>query len=119
MNLDELRSEIDRIDTEITEQFVRRMKIAGSIAAYKKEHHLAVRSSGREEEILENVSAQAGPEFAEYTKELFRKMFELSRSYQEQKMFEPNRSCQEQKMPEPNRSCQEQEIAGSKTDGTP
>ena len=82
MDLEALRREIDGIDTQITDLFVRRMKVCGDIARYKKENHLALLNQGREREILSRISAQAGDELDSYARILFATLFDLSRSYQ-------------------------------------
>lgn len=86
MDLEQLRKEIDAIDGEITDLFIRRMKLCGEVARYKKENGLAVMSQGREREILRRVSVQAGEEMDSYARILFATLFDLSRSYQEMLM---------------------------------
>ena len=82
-DIDELRQEIDSINTDMMELFRRRMEVSAEIAAYKREHHLPVRDPEREQAILDRIGAQAGDELADYARELFRTLFELSRTYQE------------------------------------
>ena len=83
MDLQELRKQIDKIDDQMISLFVERMRIAAAIGAYKKEHALPVLVPAREAEKLNDVSEKAGPEMAEYTRELYTALFALSRSYQE------------------------------------
>lgn len=82
MELHELRKEIDGIDTELVSLFCRRMEVASRIADYKKENNLPVYHPGREQEVLEKVSALAGTEMEGYARELYSKLFQLSREYQ-------------------------------------
>ena len=82
MDLKDLRNEIDKIDDELVELFVRRMDIAAQVAAYKKEHNLPVFVPAREIEKLADVAEKAGPEMAAYTKSLYAHLFELSRDHQ-------------------------------------
>ncbi len=82
MDLSLIRDEIDAIDAELTELFCRRMALSAQVAAYKKEHSLPIFVPARERAILQRVAAQAGPEFANYTRVLYSNLFELSRSYQ-------------------------------------
>ena len=86
MELDQLRSEIDSIYTQITDLFKQRMTIAGQIASYKESHGLTVLNRSREREILARVSELAGNDLAGYTRILFSNLFELSRSYQAQRI---------------------------------
>jgi len=82
MDLKDLRNEIDKIDEELVNLFVRRMETAAQIAKYKKENNLPIFVPAREQEKLVDVSEKAGPEMADYTKTLYALLFELSRSYQ-------------------------------------
>lgn len=60
MELKDIRSTIDQIDDELLKLFVRRMEASREVAAYKKENGLPILDSGREREVLNRVSAQAG-----------------------------------------------------------
>ena len=82
MDLLELRREIDRLDEELVSLFCQRMEIAAKVADYKKENNLPIHHPGREQEVLEKVGALAGPEWEDYTKNLYVKIFELSKAYQ-------------------------------------
>ncbi|MDO5702176.1 MAG: chorismate mutase [Lachnospiraceae bacterium] len=52
-NIDELRKEIDRIDSELVRLFEERMNIALEIAAYKKQNGLPILDEGREKAVIE------------------------------------------------------------------
>ena len=82
MELQELRSEIDRIDNELVRLFAERMDVAAKIGDYKKARNLPVFVPAREREKLQDVAEKAGPEMANYTRVLYSMLFELSRSYQ-------------------------------------
>ena len=86
MDLKECRETIDVIDNQIITLFKQRMGIVVDIAAYKREHNLPILSTSREQEVLERISVAAGEELAPYAQELFKKLFELSKSYQKQQM---------------------------------
>ena len=86
MDLKECRETIDVIDNQIITLFKQRMGIVVDIAAYKREHNLPILSTGREQEVLERISAAAGEELAPYAQELFKKLFELSKEYQRRQM---------------------------------
>ena len=79
----ELRNEIDKIDEEMVKLFVRRMGIAAQVAAYKKENNLPIFVPAREEEKLADVAKKAGADMADYAKQLYGAIFELSRGYQQ------------------------------------
>ena len=82
MELKDLRCEIDKIDDQLVKLFVQRMEISAQVATYKKEHQLPIFVPEREQEKLADVAQKAGSDMAEYTKELYAAIFELSRSYQ-------------------------------------
>lgn len=82
MNLEECRKEIDIIDKELVELFVKRMNVAKSVAEYKRETGKAVYDSERERNLLEKVEETAGEEFGDYTRRLYSSILELSRNYQ-------------------------------------
>ena len=83
MELNELRTKIDEIDSEIVRLFTERMNISGQVAEYKKENNQPIYVPAREREILKDVAEKAGPEMANYTRVLYSMIFELSRSYQQ------------------------------------
>ena len=82
MELNELRNEINQIDDEILDLFLRRMEVAGQVAAYKREHNLPIYQPQREQEILESVSIKAGA-LGDYAKALFATLMDLSKRYQQ------------------------------------
>ena len=82
MDIQELRSRIDKIDDELVRLFGQRMDVAAQIADYKKENNLPIFVPAREREKLADVAEKAGPEMANYTRVLYSMLFELSRSYQ-------------------------------------
>ena len=83
MNLEELRTQIDRIDRQIVELYVQRMETVSRISAFKREHGLAVYDPAREDILLERAAEQAGPRYAEDVQKLFRFLLALSKEAQE------------------------------------
>lgn len=82
MDLAECRKNIDKIDSEILDLFLERMKLAASVAEYKKLNGMATTQKGREREILQRASEKAGEEFDDYARVLFSTLMDLSKSYQ-------------------------------------
>ena len=82
MELKEIREQIDAIDSELVDLFVKRMALSAQVADYKKANHLPIYVPAREREILQDVAEKAGPEMANYTRVLYSMIFEISRSYQ-------------------------------------
>ncbi|MGL5682902.1 MAG: chorismate mutase [Marinifilaceae bacterium] len=69
-NIDELRSNIDNLDTEILDILGRRMQVVDKIGQYKKDNHITILQSGRWDAILDKVFRQGAtnglePEFLE------------------------------------------------------
>lgn len=93
MDIKELREEIDRIDSELVQLFVKRMGISAQVAAYKRANNLPIHVPVREQEILDAVAEKAGPELGEYARALYCTIFELSRSYQKEQI---SHTCEDQ-----------------------
>ena len=79
--LDDLRGQLDILDTELTTLFVQRQSISRRIGAYKREHHLPVQDAGREEQVL-HTRGDLVPERRQQVERLFRLLMELSREEQ-------------------------------------
>ncbi len=84
MDIKDARKEIDKIDGELTDLFVKRMKLSKEIAAYKKENNLPVFDKTRERDILNKACDRAGSELENYISILYTTLFDVSRSYQKQ-----------------------------------
>ena len=82
MELNELRNEINQIDDEILNLFLRRMDVAEQVADYKRDHNLPILQPAREREILKKVADKAGPDKSGYARVLFSMLIELSKSSQ-------------------------------------
>ena len=87
MEIKELREEIDRLDTELLDLFLKRMKVSEAVAEYKMAHHQEILNAKREQEVIQKVRNQAG-DMADYAQELFEKIMEISRNRQQELMEE-------------------------------
>ena len=83
MDLQDYRKQIDAIDTQLVDLFARRMEVAAGIAMYKLAQGLPVLDASREHAKLQQVAAMAPQGMEDYTAQLYTKLFELSRNYQE------------------------------------
>lgn len=83
MDLQDLRLEIDKIDTQMIRLFCQRMEVSKAIGAYKKERGLPILVPQREQEKLADVADQAG-ELSDYALRLYEAIFALSREYQDE-----------------------------------
>jgi len=82
MDIKDLRSQIDSIDSQLVALFCQRMGLSAQIAEYKKANKLPIYVPAREREILKEVAEKSGSDLGNYTEGLYSMIFELSRSYQ-------------------------------------
>ncbi|MBQ6263209.1 MAG: chorismate mutase [Clostridia bacterium] len=83
MDINELREKIDAIDGELVPLFEKRLRIASEIAEYKKENCVPVCDPLRESQKLAEIAEMCGPGLGRYVTELYARIFEISRSYQQ------------------------------------
>lgn len=79
-----LRKAINEIDNKIIELWKERMELCLSVAQYKKENNLLVLDVKREKELLDRVGNLAGEDLDSYCRELYEKIMEISRDYQQE-----------------------------------
>lgn len=85
MDLQELRKEIDSIDTELVELYEKRMKISEEVAKFKISAGKPVFDKDRELSKIEQVKALAESEFTKHgVEELFSQIMAMSRKLQYQ-----------------------------------
>lgn len=82
MKLEDIRKDIDNVDSQICQLFKERMDLALEVAKTKEENNLAVANVSREKEILHRISEEIGEPLDSYARILFSTLFDLSRSYQ-------------------------------------
>lgn len=58
-NLNELRAQIDKLDDQLLDLLVRRMRVSRDIGQYKKEHDMPILQAQRYEELLARRATQA------------------------------------------------------------
>lgn len=88
MELEQIRNEINEIDTQMAQLFVRRMNAVLQVAEYKKENDMTVLDRSRERDVLARIAALVGEPYEAYSKILWNTLFDLSRSYQNSKLSE-------------------------------
>ena len=85
--LTKARNEINEIDAQMAELFVRRMRAAEEVAAYKKEHALPILDVAREEQVVQNNAKLVEDEtLREYYVNFIRNNMAVSRAYQSRLM---------------------------------
>jgi len=85
MDLKDYRQQIDTIDHQLVQLFLRRMQIAANIADYKKHNGLPVLDAVREQQKLDTVCDGVDREMQPYVRQLYQSLFALSRQYQTKK----------------------------------
>lgn len=80
--LNDIRREIDSIDTQIVDLFKRRMDCADKVAKYKQAHGLPVLDRSRERELLAHRGSQVPEDLRSYARALFQLLMEASRARQ-------------------------------------
>ena len=86
MDLTQIRQNIDHIDRQLVDLLCQRMALSAQVAEYKKENGLAIFVPQREQEILQHIGEQAGPEMTPYLRKIYAILFEESRRYQAEVM---------------------------------
>jgi chorismate mutase/prephenate dehydratase len=87
MDLTELRTEINEIDEQIRELFVKRMGICYQVAEYKIENNLPVFHADREKQIIDKVRSSVSEDMANSAEVLFTNIMDISKCKQFQQFF--------------------------------
>ena len=83
MDLQTLRTQIDKIDDELILLFGRRMDVSAEIARYKRQNGIPVFDSEREKQKLCDLSQKTTDKYKQYITALYSLIFDLSRAEQE------------------------------------
>ena len=82
MDLNELRVQIDEIDSQILELFLRRMSVVEQVLDYKQKNNLPVFHPEREAAILDKMASRAPEHLKEGTRELYDTLMKVSKDRQ-------------------------------------
>ena len=82
-DLSHLRSSIDEIDLQLLDLIERRLKIAESVAAYKKENNLGIIDSNREASLLKRIQSLSSDDLADLNVDIFKAIIRASCKHQE------------------------------------
>ena len=82
MELDEIRHEVDEIDSQLIRLFEKRMKASKEIAEIKIAKGLSILNSKRETDILDNISKAVSEEYSVYAYSFFKYILDLSKNKQ-------------------------------------
>ena len=89
-DLKEVRREIDAIDEEMVNLFVRRMSAAEAVAEAKRGSGTPVLNPAREREILAKVAGKVGPDLENEARILFTTLMSISRGRQRAELSKGN-----------------------------
>lgn len=81
MSLEILRKNIDIIDSQILDLFLKRLKCCEEIADVKMKSNIPILNEEREKEVLEGIASKSGS-YSEETKQLFSEIMSISRDIQ-------------------------------------
>lgn len=87
MDLKELRTQINGIDEQILELFVKRMDVCCNVAQYKIENDLPVFQASREQEIIDKITDRVRDDLKGPAKVLFTDLMDISKCRQFQTFF--------------------------------
>ncbi|MDP2425735.1 MAG: chorismate mutase [Candidatus Izemoplasmatales bacterium] len=77
------RNQIDEIDTQIRQLFIKRMNLVKEIAEYKMAHDIAVYDSSRELEVIaKNIESLEDKSYQPYYQSVIEEMMKVSKEYQ-------------------------------------
>lgn len=82
-DLSHLRSSIDEIDLQLLNLIERRLQIAESVAAYKKENNLGIIDSNRETSLLKRIQSLSSDDLADLNVDIFKAIIRASCKQQE------------------------------------
>ncbi len=86
MDLAELRQEIDKIDEEILNLFIKRMNVCRNVADYKKEKNLSVLQGDREKQLIERIRELSPDNLKDGAAVLFASIMDISKCIQQQEI---------------------------------
>lgn len=85
-DLDELRRQIDQVDSRLLELIHERVRLVLLVGAYKARHGLAVYDPERERRLLERLTALAQPPLEPDTiRRIFERLIDESRNLEQRK----------------------------------
>ena len=82
-DLSHLRSSIDEIDLQLLNLIERRLQIAESVAAHKKENNLGIIDSNREASLLKRIQSLSSDDLADLNVDIFKAIIRASCKHQE------------------------------------
>ena len=81
-SLVECRNELNEIDSQIQELFIKRMDCVRNVAFYKIVHELPIYDPKREEEMIERLSKTVDKSLQPYYVKVLKELLKVSKEYQ-------------------------------------
>ena len=82
MNLDEIRSRINDLDSQLLDLFIKRMELCKDVAKYKMDNGLPIIQGNREQQIIDKVRAASPEAMADASAVLFTEIMDISKCLQ-------------------------------------
>ncbi len=111
MDLEQLRTDIDKLDSELLDIFAKRMELCGLVAEYKAKNGLPVFQGGREQQVLDKAEENAPKGLEAASRLLFSQIMDISKCLQQEQLTEYKEVISEKAVEEPVVACPG--IAGS------
>ncbi|HEL2057150.1 TPA: chorismate mutase [Streptococcus suis] len=87
MNLDQIRQEINQLDSQLVRLLEQRMHLVDQVTAFKRQSGMAVLDSNREEEVLNRVTNLVeNPTYQASIRATFADIMSHSRAYQTEQL---------------------------------
>lgn len=84
--LAELRKKIDEVDKELLALVLKRFDLVDRVAEVKRANNLPVFVPGREDEILDRLTAGVDGKYSSFVRDLFTGILDVSKRYQIEKI---------------------------------
>lgn len=88
MELDEIRKNIDSVDSELLELFTRRMELCEQVAEYKAQNGMEIFQGGREQQVLDKIAEKSPEKLKAASRLLFSQIMEISKCLQQDRLTE-------------------------------
>ncbi len=81
--LQKARKEIDQVDKQMTDLFIKRFEAVKKVLEYKLDNHLPIKDEGREAEIMaRNLARISDEDLQPYFQDYFAYLMDVSKRYQ-------------------------------------
>ena len=90
MTLEEARQDIDKIDNQLKDLFLKRMKVSEAIAEIKAQSGDEIYKPEREKIVIVRLTEVVEPDLVDEYTQFVKKIMEISRDYQYKKISEKN-----------------------------